>query len=450
MVVVVSVAVIVVLVAAYCAYNFSEQMRSSNEQFQRLKNENISLQSQCEFGKQWQGKYEELSEKYITLQKDNSALSTRLEEERKLLAEKMQLLEKAEQKLSDTFKALSSDALSRNNKDFMELAKSLFDQIQARSKADMELNSKNVSELLTPIKNALSGVDTRLVELEKSRVGAYEALRQQVSDLMNTESILKNETTNLVSALKTPNIRGRWGEIQLRRVVELAGMIEHCDFQEQVTSNDDAKIRPDMVIYYPGDKQVIVDAKTPLAAYLQSLETQDESQRKKLLLEYVRQIKNQVTKLSNKQYWSQFRTSPEFVIMFLPGEVFLSVAIENDPSIIEFAMQKRVIITTPTILLALLQTISLGWQQQKMAEHAEQIKLMGQELYQRLSDTSRYIANIGKSLNSAVGDYNRAVGNIENRVLVTIRKFTELKASDKEILELQPIDANVRELNLRD
>lgn len=441
--IILAIAVIAIAVSAYGAYNLSEQS-------QRLKAENISLQNQYEQGKLLQEKYDDLLERYVTLQKDNSVLSTKLEQERKVLAEKIQLLEKAEQKLSDTFKALSSDALSKNNKDFMELAKALFEQVQARSKADMELNSKNVSELLNPIKNALSGVDTRLAELEKSRIGAYEALRQQVSDLMNTENILKTETTNLVSALKTPNIRGRWGEIQLRRVVELAGMVEHCDFQEQVTSNEDAKIRPDMVIYYPGDKQVIVDAKTPLAAYLQSLEVTDESQRKQLLQEYVQQIKKQVSLLSNKQYWAQFKTSPEFVIMFLPGEVFLSVAVENEPSIIEFAMQKRVIITTPTILLALLQTIALGWQQQKMAEHAEQIKLMGQELYQRLSDTSRYIANIGRSLNSAVGDYNRAVGNIENRVFVTIRKFSELKASGKEILELQPIDTNVRELSLKD
>lgn len=440
---IVVVAVVVALISTYFTYNFYAQI-------QRLKSENIFLQGQGEIGKQLQSKYDELLEKNIGLEKDNTALVTKLEQERKVLAEKMLLLEKAEQKLSDTFKALSSDALSKNNKDFMELAKSLFEQMQARSKADMELNSKNVSELLTPIKNALSGVDTRLVELEKSRIGAYEALRQQVSALMNTENILKTETANLVSALKTPNIRGQWGEIQLRRVVELAGMVEHCDFQEQVTSNDDAKKRPDMVIYYPGDKRVIVDAKTPLAAYLQSLEAQDESQRKKLLQEYVRQIKKQVVQLASKEYWMPFENTPEFVIMFLPGEVFLSVAIENDPSIIEFAMQKRVIITTPTILLALLQTISLGWQQQKMAEHAEQIKLMGQELYQRLSDTSRYIAGIGKGLNSAVGDYNRAVGNIESRVLVTIRKFAELKASNKEILELQPIDATVRELNLRD
>lgn len=436
-------AVVVALISTYFSYNFYAQIL-------RLKNENVFFKNQGEIGKQLQCKYDELLEKNIGLEKDNTALVTKLEQERKVLAEKMLLLEKAEQKLSDTFKALSSDALSKNNKDFMELAKSLFEQMQARSKADMELNSKNVSELLTPIKNALSGVDTRLVELEKSRIGAYEALRQQVSDLMNTENILKTETANLVSALKTPNIRGQWGEIQLRRVVELAGMVEHCDFQEQVTSNEDSKIRPDMVIYYPGDKRVIVDAKTPLSAYLQSLEVRDESQRKELLQEYVRQVKKQVINLASKEYWKQFETSPEFVIMFLPGDVFLSVAIENDPSIIEFAMQKRVIMTTPSILITLLRTISFGWQEQKMAEHAEQIKAMGQELYQRLFVTSQHIAELGRDLNSAVGNYNRAVGNIESRVFVTVRKFTELKASNKEILELKPIDATVRALNLRD
>lgn len=447
LIIVLAVSVVVFGISICYLYNFSEQIHSYKDQLQQVKLENMTLRNQYEQVKQFQDKYEDLLQRYVALEKDNAVLSTTLNQERKELSEKVQLLEKAEQKLSDTFKALSSDALSKNNKDFLELAKSLFDQMQERSRADMELNSKNVSELLTPIKTALTGVDTRLGELEKSRIGAYEALRQQVSDLMNTESILKTETNNLVSALKTPNVRGRWGEIQLRRVVELAGMVEHCDFQEQVISAEDNKLRPDMIIYYPGNKQVIVDAKTPLAAYLQSLEVKDESQRKKLLQEYVLQIKKQVSLLSNKQYWTQFKSSPEFVIMFLPGEVFLSVAIENDPSLFEFAMQKRVIITTPTILLALLQTIALGWQQQKMAEHAEQIKQMGQELYQRLSDTSKYIASMGKDLNSVIGSYNRAVGNLESRVMVTVRKFTELKTSDKEILELKPIEANIREIS---
>lgn len=427
-------------------YRFSEQTHIDREQLQQAKLENASLLSQYEQVRQFQYKYEDLLQHHVVLQKENAVLSAALDQERRLLSEKVQLLEKAERKLSDTFKALSSDALSKNNKDFLELAKSLFEQMQERSRADMEMNSKNVSELLNPIKAALTGVDTRLGELEKSRIGAYEALRQQVSDLMTTENILKTETNNLVSALKTPNVRGRWGEIQLRRVVELAGMVEHCDFQEQVVSGEDNKFRPDMIIYYPGNKQVVVDAKTPLSAYLQSLEAKEEPHRKKLLQEYVLQIKKQVSLLSNKQYWTQFKSSPEFVIMFLPGEVFLSVAIENDPSLLEFAMQKRVIITTPTILLALLQTIALGWQQQKMAEHAEQIKLMGQELYQRLSDTSKYISNLGKGLYAAVSNYNYAVGNLESRVLVTVRKFTELKTSDKEILELKPIETNVREL----
>lgn len=434
MIILISIIIVAIICAlAYYAYKISEQ-------FQYVKVENAALQSQYEQAKSYQEKYDKLLQDYLELQKNNAILSTNLEQEKKNLVEKMQLLENAEKKLSDTFKALSSDALSKNNNDFIALAKGLFEQMQQKSKADMELNSKNVSELLNPIKTALSGVDVKLGELEKSRVGAYEALKQQVSNLMNTENILKTETNNLVSALKAPNVRGRWGEMQLRRVVELSGMMDHCDFQEQVTSSEDKTIRPDMIIYYPGNKQVIIDAKTPLDAYLQSMEEPNEQRKKLLLKEYVEQIKKQITLLSNKQYWAQFESSPEFVVMFLPGEVFLSVAVEVDPSLYEFALQKHVIITTPTNLLALLRTIAFGWKQQKMADHAKEIKEMGQELYQRLASCSEYISDLGKSLNHAVGHYNKAVGNLEGRVMVTARKFIELKTSGKEILELNPID----------
>lgn len=423
------------------------ESRFFEKQLQTLQIENAALQKQSEQDRQFQNKYDELLEKYVFLQKENSVLATNLEQEKKNLLEKIQLLEKAERKLSDTFKALSSDALSKNNQDLITLAKSLFEQMQEKSRADMEMNSKNVSELLNPIKTALSGVGIKLEELEKCRVGAYEALRQQVSDLMQTENILKTETNNLVSALKAPNIRGRWGEIQLHRVVELAGMLEHCDFEEQVTSSEDSSMRPDMIIYYPGSHRVVVDAKTPLFAYLQALDATDEQRKKSLLREYVTQIKKQVSLLSSKQYWSKFEFSPEFVIMFLPGEVFLSVAVENDPSLMEFAMQKRVIITTPTLLLALLQTISLGWQQQKMAEDVEQIRALGQELYQRLAGMSEYISNLGRSLDTAVRSYNAFIGNMESRVLVNVRKFAELKnGGNKEILELVPIDNCSREM----
>ncbi|MBQ3564927.1 MAG: DNA recombination protein RmuC, partial [Alphaproteobacteria bacterium] len=260
-----------------------------------------------------------------------------------------------------------------------------FAKIQEKNKSELDLSAKNMEHLVTPIKQTLSTVGEQLNALEKSRIGAYEALQHQVKDLLHSQNLLKNETTQLVSALKAPASRGRWGEIQLRRVVELAGMIKHCDFDEQVSvTNDDKKVRPDMIIHYPGGKQVIVDSKVPLTAYLKSLEVSDENEKKSLLAEHARQVRAHVVDLARKEYWTYITPSPEFVVMFLPGETFLSLALEQDPTLIEFAMKEHVIITTPTTFLALLHTVACGWKQNDMETNAQAIIKMGQELYDRL------------------------------------------------------------------
>lgn len=410
--------------------------------------EKVRLEERCNGLELSEKKYENLSESYSELEKKNVLLQSNLEQEKKNLAEKITLLQNAETKLSDTFKALSSDALSKNNQSFLDLAQVAFSKLQEKAKSDLELNKKSVSDLVNPIKSALDGVEQKLGDLEKSRVGAYEALKQQVGDLIISQNSLKNETSRLVSALKTPNTRGRWGEIQLRRVVELSGMVEHCDFREQISmNNSDAKIRPDMVIYYPGNKQVVVDSKVPLTAYLKSMETQNEVERKILLKDHAKQLRDHIIKLSKKEYWSQFQDSPEFVIMFLPGEIFFSAAIEQDPELIEFAMRERVLITTPTTLLALLHTIAWGWRQENLAENAKQIVKMGQELYKRLCDMSQHFANLGKSVSGVVNHYNRTVATLEGRVLVSARKFTEIENHEKNIIELSEIDNSVRQIN---
>lgn len=410
--------------------------------------ERVRLEERCNGLEPFEKKYGDLFENYSELEKKNILLQSNLEQEKKNLAEKIALLQNAEAKLSDTFKALSSDALSKNNQSFLDLAQVVFSKLQEKNKSDLELNKKSVSDLVNPIKSALDGVEQKLGDLEKSRVGAYEALKQQVGDLIISQNSLKNETSRLVSALKTPNTRGRWGEIQLRRVVELSGMVEHCDFREQISkSNSDAKIRPDMVIYYPGNKQVVVDSKVPLTAYLKSLEVPNEVERKILLKEHARQLRDHVTKLAKKEYWSQFQDSPEFVIMFLPGEIFFSVAIEQDPELIEFAMRERVLITTPTTLLALLHTIAWGWRQENLAENAKQIVKMGQELYKRLCDMSQHFANLGKSVSGVVNHYNKTVATLEGRVLVSARKFTEIESHEKNIIELAEIENSVRQLS---
>lgn len=410
--------------------------------------EKVRLEERCNGLELSEKKYENLSESYSELEKKNILLQSNLEQEKKNLAEKITLLQNAETKLSDTFKALSSDALSKNNQSFLDLAQVAFSKLQEKAKSDLELNKKSVGDLVNPIKSALDGVEQKLGDLEKSRVGAYEALKQQVGDLIISQNSLKNETSRLVSALKTPNTRGRWGEIQLRRVVELSGMVEHCDFREQISmSNSDTKIRPDMVIYYPGNKQVVVDSKVPLTAYLKSLETQNEVERRILLKDHAKQLRDHVIKLAKKEYWSQFQDSPEFVIMFLPGEIFFSAAIEQDPELIEFAMRERVLITTPTTLLALLHTIAWGWRQENLAENAKQIVKMGQELYKRLCDMSQHFANLGKSVSGVVNHYNRTVATLEGRVLVSARKFTEIENHEKNIIELSEIDDSVRQVN---
>ena len=410
--------------------------------------EKVRLEERCNGLESFEKKYSDLFENYSELEKKNILLQSNLEQEKKNLSEKIALLQTAETKLSDTFKALSSDALSKNNQSFLDLARVAFLKLQEKAKSDLELNKKSVGDLVNPIKSALDGVEQKLGDLEKSRVGAYEALKQQVGDLIISQNSLKNETSRLVSALKTPNTRGRWGEIQLRRVVELSGMVEHCDFCEQIsTNNSDSKIRPDMVIYYPGNKQVIVDSKVPLTAYLKSLETQNEVERKILLKEHAKQLRNHIVKLSKKEYWAQFQDSPEFVIMFLPGEIFFSVAVEQDPELIEFAMRERVLITTPTTLLALLHTIAWGWRQENLAENAKQIVKMGQELYKRLCDMSQHFANLGKSVSGVVNHYNRTVATLEGRVLVSARKFTEIENHEKNITELSEIDNSVRQVS---
>ncbi len=410
--------------------------------------EKVRLEEKCNCLEPFEKKYADLFENYSEMEKKNILLQSNLEQEKRNLAEKISLLQNAEEKLSNTFKAISLDALSKNNQSFLDLAKTTFSRLQEKAKSDLELNKKSVGDLVNPIKEALDGVGQKLGDLEKSRVGAYEALKQQVGDLIISQNSLKTETGRLVSALKTPTTRGRWGEIQLRRVVELSGMVEHCDFQEQISMEDQStKIRPDMVIYYPGNKQVVVDSKVPLAAYLKSLEISDDIEKKILLKEHAKQLRDHVVKLSKKEYWTQFQDSPEFVIMFLPGEIFFSVAVEQDPELIEFAMRKKVLITTPTTLLALLHTIAWGWRQENLAENAKQIVKMGQELYKRLCDMSQHFLNLGKSVSNVVTHYNRTVASLESRVLVSARKFKDMENHEKNIIELSGIDNSVRQIN---
>ena len=382
-----------------------------------------------------------------SLSQENSHLRTLVEQNRKSFQEKEALLKEVEENFRNTFKALSAEALSENNSSFLKLAETSLGKFQDHAKGDLEGRQKAIKDLLSPVKDALSGVDKKIQELEKNRVGAYETLKHQVSDLITSQKELKTETTNLVQALKAPNVRGRWGEIQLRRVVEMAGMVSHCDFKEQVhKEGEDGRLRPDMVINLPGGKNIVVDAKAPLNGYLEALEAKDPKVRDLKLKLHAKQVRQHVGKLSSKSYWDSFTPTPEFVVLFLPGETFFSAALEQDPSLIELGAEQKVILATPTTLIALLRAVSYGWRQEVLAKNAKEISDLGQEMHKRISDMAGHFSRVGKNLGGAVDAYNQTLGTLERRVLVSARKFKELGATPQkeEIEVVDPIEKQAR------
>lgn len=352
---------------------------------------------------------------------------TRREAEAKAAEERVAEVRKLRERLENTFKALSSEALRSNNTAFLELAQQSFGKLRTESTGELEKREQAIQELVDPLRKSLEGVSERIREIEKAREGAYEGLREQVRGLLHSQGQLQRETGNLVQALRTPDVRGRWGEMHLHRTVEFAGMVEHIDFTGQASAtDDDGTLRPDMVIRLPGGKNIVVDAKAPLEAYLRAVETEDAAAKDEALAHHARQIRDHIRKLSAKKYWRQFSPTPELVVLFLPGEAFFSAALRKEPALIEAGARDNVLVATPTTLIALLRAIAFGWRQEAIAEEAAAIAKLGAELHERLNTMGGHFQNLANALNRSVDTFNQAMRSLDSRVLVTARRFESM------------------------
>lgn len=329
--------------------------------------------------------------------------------------------------LNHTFNSLSQQALQNNNQAFLTLAQQTFEKLQIKASSDLSQKEKNIESLVKPIKESLQKTDQQLQRLEKDRAISETKLNTQINSLLESQQFLQSETRNLVTALRRPEVRGQWGELTLKRLAELAGMSEHCDFDEQVsTKTNDSNLRPDMIINMPGDRQLVVDVKAPLDAYLSAVEAKTEEQRATFLTQHAKNVKERIKELAMKKYWEQFSHAPDFVVLFIPGDQFLTAALDIDKNLLENAMQQRVILATPTSLVGLLRAIAYGWNQDSLNKNAETVREVGKDLYNRIGTLAEHLGKLGKNLDASVAQYNKLLGSYESNVLPGARKFTEL------------------------
>lgn len=358
-----------------------------------------------------------------------------------LAEEKLKQSSANKEEIYSTFSSLSHEALAVNNQLFLDLAQTKLEQFQEQAKADLDHRRGSIEELVKPVKEKLGQLDAGLRSLEMERKGDHATLKTQISHLLELERKLMQETSSLTKALRAPQTRGRWGEIQLRRVVELCGMVNQCDFFEQETE-DGGKLRPDLIVKLPGGRQIVIDAKTPMEAYLDAMETDDEIQRELKLKEHARLVRSHALALGRKSYHHYFQPTPEFVVLFMPSDNFFSAALQQDPSLIEMGVEQGVVIATPTTLIALLRAVAYGWKQESLNRHVEEVSQLGHELYKRIGDMTSHFAKTGRALTTAVESYNQTIRSLESRVLVSARKFQEMGAASKEVdlPVVEPID----------
>ncbi len=370
------------------------------------------------------------------LEKELLLLQARVATHETLEQERAATLKQAEERLAATFSRLAGDSLSRNSENFLRLAQENLSRHQEHAKAELTEREKAVAELVTPIREALEKTTRQIGEIEKERNAAFGGIRSQLAAMNADQQLLQTETRNLVNALRRPQVRGQWGELTLRRVAELAGMVEHCDFLEQATvTAGDSTIRPDMIVRLPDRGEIVVDVKTPLDAYIEAMEAANDQDRKTALQRHARNVADRVRELSAKAYWSQFPTSPEFVILFIPGDQFLTAALSENPGLLDEALRNKVVLTTPSSLVALLKAIAYGWRQLSLERNAEEIRRLGQDLYERLTPFMGHLARLGRQLDSGVKAFNEAVGSLERKVLPGARRLTELGIRGRQELE---------------
>lgn len=388
-----------------------------------------------------------LQQKMARLKQQNTELSTTLELERRNSEEKLAALTQAKEQFAETFSHLSSQALKHNSEEFLKLAEQNLKQFQTRAEGDLVQKEKAIENMVKPIKEALDKTEQQIRNIEKDRKEAYGTLNAHLENMAKMQESLQGETRNLVQALRRPEVRGQWGEMTLKRLAELAGMVEYCDFYEQENvQTENGRLRPDMIIRMPDKREIVVDVKTPLDAYLNAIEATDDATRKQELTRHARNVKKRINELADKSYWKQFANAPEFVVLFIPGEQFLGAALDEDRSLLEDALSKQVILATPTSFVALLRAVAYGWRQEQLADNAEHIKQTGEQLYQRLMTYTEHLNKLGKSLESSVKHYNNSVGSFDTRILPSARKFKEMGISaGKEVEQPQKIETAPRQ-----